>query len=222
MPHTTRNSYKDKMSKHIQALVEARNVIDGLRQELHARMEHETELHWCVMGLIGCTQQLSHKLNTTACMFDTDFIGPDENIDARMDKFKPAQIAERTRFVINVTIDRLEDLDAHSKAIDTEMDSLASSIKLLHPVAEASIRKRRELLITGIPPTTDEEKQLSTLKDEYTFKRHEYTSDDINEVANISDDDEIRKTVGAATGRRARELRRRQKLVKAKRVRKMY
>lgn len=210
------------MSSYITALKEARTVIDGLRQELQTRVDHETELHWCIMGLIGCTQQLSHKLNTTACMFDTDFTGPDENIDARMDKFKPAQIAERARFVINVTIDRLEDLDAHSKAVDQEMEGLNTSIKLLHPVAEASVRKRRELLITGIPPTSEEEQQLAALKDEYSFKRHEYTSDDLNEVATVSDDDEIRKVVGNATGRRARELRRRQKLVKAKRVRKVY
>jgi hypothetical protein len=191
MPHTSRQSYKDKAeaaSRQAKALETALTVVEALSQELREREERENELLDVVARLGKSVRTLSGTLYGTVGDFGLGTLF-DRSVDERLTECRPALVIARASVIMMAATERLEQLHLEHEDTEATSEALISQIATLSQAVSESCDRRRRLLIAGCGMTTEDRAQILGLDDEYTFDAAGPTLTEVYDIDKRDNDD---------------------------------
>jgi hypothetical protein len=189
MPHTTRITYKDKMTTQGQALRLANTAVQALTHELQEREEREEELFYAIMGLAPAMTRLSGTLQGTQGDFGVGLETLDQQVDKDIRDCRPAIIINRVVVLLDHANARLEQLHIEHEETADNTNDLVASLQLLHVASESSIRRRNKLLILGGSFSDDTNTRVNDSKEPYKANPTGLTIDDVYETKSVTLDE---------------------------------
>lgn len=167
------------------ALARATTTIDALTTELRMRDEREKELIECSAILAKNCKRLSGTLKHGNGDFGVVDFEPDTHVDDELFHARPAMIIYRGIFLMNMAVQRLENIHVEADEGESACAGLIDSLDHIESVALQAQARRRALLITGINTTPDDFKHMNETDHEYAYEKSGLTLAELYEVSSM-------------------------------------
>lgn len=167
------------------ALSQATTTIDALTFELKMRDEREKELIESSAILAKNCKRLAGTLKHGNGDFGVVDHEPNTHVDDELFHARPALIIYRSVFLMNMAVQRLENLHTEAEEGGSACAGLLDSLNHIESVALEAQARRRALLITGINTTSDDLKHMNETDHEYAYEKSGLTLAELYEVSSL-------------------------------------